>query len=80
MKTTVEIHDVLFQRAKTLARAQNCSMRHLIEEGLRAMLQVHSRTSRYTLPDCSVGGAGLNAEAETRYGWKGLRELAYDDL
>ncbi|EFL23673.1 hypothetical protein SSOG_03387 [Streptomyces himastatinicus ATCC 53653] len=79
MKTTVEISDALLAEARRTAREEGTTLRALIEEGLRSVLTDHTqRSNTFTLPDASVGGAGLQPEAEGA-SWEQLRGLAYGD-
>src|SRR5438045_2105060 len=55
MKTTVDIADALFERAKRHAKQTGRPMRALVEEGLRRVLRQESAVARYVLPDRSVG-------------------------
>jgi hypothetical protein len=60
MKTTVEIEDHLFERAKREALRRKTTLRRLIEEGLRAELaRGKSNAKRYVMRDVSVGGGLL---------------------
>lgn len=48
MRTTVELPDELFRRAKARAALQGCSLKDLVADGLRLLLQtprVQSRSS-----------------------------------
>jgi hypothetical protein len=58
MKTTVEIADALFAEARAEAERRGTSMRSLIEEGLRRLLDEAEDQDVYTLHDLSVGGNG----------------------
>lgn len=49
MKTTVEIDDALFRRAKVYAAAHGHSLRSLMEEGLRARLGWHDHDDSHRL-------------------------------
>lgn len=79
MKTTVDISDALFDSARRLAMQRGSTMRALIEEGLRAVLQAHRNTPRrYTLRDASFRGDGL-ADGVDLGDWTQVRALIYDD-
>lgn len=58
MKTTLDLADPLFHAAKALAAQQKTTMRSLVEEGLRLVLEQRKKTAAkpYVLPDCSVKG------------------------
>ena len=80
MKTTVDISDALFESARRLAAQRGSTMRALIEEGLRAVLQAQRATPRrYTLRNASVGGDGLANGIELG-DWSQVRALIYDHV
>ena len=58
MKTTIEVSDALFVRAKTLARQSQTTMRALVEEGLRRVLSESQAKIKpaFKLKDMSVHG------------------------
>ncbi len=76
MKTTVDIHDVLLDRAKRHARERGKTLRQVIEAGLRAVLDEPPSKYEYDWPDLSVGepGAPYPLDAWT---WQDLSELIY---
>jgi hypothetical protein len=76
MKTTVEIADPLFDRAKRHARRTGRSMRALIEEGLRRVLEAETKPGAYALPDRSVGRPEDPDPLETLT-WQDLRDEIY---
>ena len=79
MKTTVDIADPLFESARRLAAQQNTTLRALIEEGLRAVLQARGAPpSRFALRDASFRGDGM-AEGVALDNWPQVRALIYDD-
>ena len=60
MKTTIDIADALFERAKLVAERDRTTFRALVEEGLRAVLD--RRTTPHTpfrLRDASIEGNGV---------------------
>ena len=46
MKTTVEMPDDLYRRAKAEAALRGCKFRELVEEGLRMVLETPRKTRR----------------------------------
>lgn len=54
VKTTIDVHDELLQRAKQHAKDTGQTLRCVIEEGLRLVLAKPPPTG-YKLPDLSVG-------------------------
>lgn len=59
MKTTVEIADPLLEEAKRVADKAGCTLRDLIELGLRQELDRRKRAKPFKLRDASVTGDGL---------------------
>lgn len=76
MKTTVEVKDSLFERAKRHAKKTGRPMRALFEEGLRLVLEAEQQRVDYLLPDRSVGEAGRPNPLE-RLSWQDLRDEIY---
>lgn len=76
MKTTLDIHDELLDRAKRHARDTGRPLRAVVEEGLRQVLQDVPPRTRYTLPDLSTGIRGGRDPLES-YSWQDLREIIY---
>ena len=74
MKTTVEIADSLFDEAKSLADAAGVSLRQLIEEGLRNVVESRRRQKPcFTLRDGSFRGKGLRTDLS----WPEIRRAIY---
>ncbi len=57
MKTTVEISDVLFERARAVAKQRGTSLRALIEAGLTNVLNAPKAKAVQPIRDFSFGGA-----------------------
>ncbi len=78
MKTTVEIASPLLAQAKRVAARDGTTLRALIEEGLRRVLEEQrSMPPRFVLRDGSVGGDGMDPEIEAG-GWPAMRALIYE--
>lgn len=77
MKTTIEISDAIFERAKALAAREGTTVRALVEDGLRQILR-ERRAKPFLLRDAAVGGEGLTPEFEGA-GWDRFRDTAYGD-
>lgn len=75
MKTTLDIQDELFARAKRLAKRTGRPLRSLVEEGLRYVL-ARERTGPYRLEDRSVGDAEGPNPLEAM-SWSELRDESY---
>lgn len=77
MKTTIEVSDALFEAAKHHAKTRGITLRTLVEEGLRAILEKEMREESFRLRDASVGGRGLRPEVQEG-GWERIAELSYE--
>ena len=78
MKTTIEISDPLLRTARQAARRDGITVRALVEQGLRLVLEARRQAAPFRLRDASVGGQGLQPGAEG-LSWDALRALAYGD-
>ena len=77
MKTTLDIHDALLDRAKRHAKKTGRPLRAVVEDGLRQVLAVPVSPHNYQLPDLSVGDADA-ADPLEAYSWQDLREMIYE--
>ena len=80
MKTTIDIADPLFARARAFADRQGTTLRSLVEEGLRRVLDERTRTTPFKLRDASFKGPcrGLTREFAAG-GWERIRGAIYED-
>lgn len=78
MKTTVELPDELLREAQNIARAEGTTLKSVLEEGLRAVIERHRSARQFVLPDASVGGRGLQPEFADA-DWSRIREASYGD-
>jgi hypothetical protein len=78
MKTTVDITDALLERARKHAGESGQTVRALIEEGLRLVLEAEQATNPYDLPDRSVGKTGGPNPLEAMT-WQDLRGAIYGE-
>jgi hypothetical protein len=76
VKTTIEISDPLLARAKRHARKAGTSLRALVEEGLRRVLDDKPPRRAYKLRDLSVGSANGPDPLEAM-SWQDLRDEIY---
>ena len=74
MKTTIDINDDLFARARRLAEGRGITLRALVEEGLHRALQAHEQPARPPFVLVTFGEGGLTPEAEA----KGLHRVILD--
>lgn len=77
MKTTVEVSDALLGAARAEAARRGTTLRSLLEEGLRRVLEKASAPQGFTLPDASVSGRGLDPGVHEG-SWEGVRALIYE--
>jgi hypothetical protein len=80
MKTTIEISDPLFAKAKALAQKENTTLRQLVEQGLQQVIRDRQSRAKkpFKLRDASVPGGALTDEAIALGGWSALRDIAND--
>ena len=77
MKTTIEISDALFVAAKRHATERGTTLRALVEEGLRTVLDSGPEADAFTLRDASVEGKG--PRPDIREGdWDRIVEAVYE--
>lgn len=80
MKTTIDIADPLFERARQLAEREGTTLRSLVEEGLRRVLEPKTPGRPFKLRDASFRGPckGLSPEFAGG-GWARLRHAIYEE-
>jgi hypothetical protein len=76
MKTTIDIPDALFTRARAHARRSGRTLRALVEEGLRRVVDDEVAPSGFALGDHSVGDKGDPNPLES-LSWQDLRDEIY---
>jgi hypothetical protein len=77
MRTSFDLPDALFAKAKRLAQARGTTLRELTIEGLEAVLDRHRRRAPFRLRDASYGLGGL-IDGLDETDWDRIRDLAYD--
>jgi hypothetical protein len=77
MKTTVEISNAIGRAARRAAEREGTTLRALVEEGLRRVLDDRARSQAFRLRTASFRGQGLDP-AVTDGGWARIREMAYE--
>jgi hypothetical protein len=75
VKTTIEMNDELFRRAKQVAAHDGITLRELVETGLRSELDRRERR-RYVLSDLSVDGDGVQPGV-TEGDWDQIASIIY---
>ena len=76
MKTTVEISDPLLAEARRIASQERTTVRALIEEGLRRVVDDRKTAKPFRLRDASFRGNGLRPEL-VGASWDTIRDLIY---
>jgi hypothetical protein len=77
MKTTVEIPDSLLREAKKIASAEGMTVKALIGEGLRRIIDERKRTSPFRLRKATFKGEGLQPHV-VGSPWERIRDTAYE--
>lgn len=78
MRTSIDIPDGLLARAKRLADARGTTLREVVLEGLRAVVdQGNRRAAQFRLRDGAFGEGGLAAGLDET-DWDRIRDLAYE--
>jgi hypothetical protein len=77
MKTTIEIADALLEAARERASERGTTLRALVEEGLRNVLDQDPDAEPFELRDASAGAGGLRPEVREG-GWERIAALAYE--
>ena len=77
MKTTIEIADALLAETRQLADRDHTTLRALVEEGLRQIVQERRRTPQFRLRKASFGGNGLRPEIDEG-DWGTIRAMGYE--
>lgn len=58
MKATVDIADTVLKEAKLIAAREGITLRSLVEEGLRRVIEEREAARTFTLRDASYGSRG----------------------
>jgi hypothetical protein len=78
-KTTIDIADPLFERARKLAEREGTTLRALVEEGLQHVLERKTTIRPFKLRDASYRGPGKGFSAEfATGGWERIRRAIYE--
>lgn len=78
MKTSLEISDAIFKRIKAVARKRGTSVRALVEEGLRLLLEIQENRADVKPKLLTFGGDGLTDKFQgTSLTWDSIREEVY---
>ena len=77
MKTTIDIAEPLLIRAKQVAATEGVTLRELVEDGLRQVLEQHEQRETFRLRRATFRGQGLQPDVAAG-SWQRLRDLAYE--
>jgi len=77
MTTTLEISDSILSKAKQLAREQDMTLRSLVEEGLRKVIEERTARLPCRINPVTFRGKGLSREFQGAT-WQQMRDAAYD--
>ncbi|MFN0192082.1 MAG: type II toxin-antitoxin system VapB family antitoxin [Aestuariivirga sp.] len=77
MKTTVHIPDALLEDAQRLARRDGTTLKALVQEGLRRVVDERKRQKSFKLRDASFEGEGIDP-ALNQASWDRIRDMAYE--
>ena len=78
MKTTVDIAHPLLDAAKRLAARERTTLRALIEQGLRKVVEEHRSPCPFKLRRATFAGRGLR-EGLGDGDWSHIRAAAYEE-
>lgn len=77
MKTTIEIADAVLEQGQRLARQEHVTLRALVEEGLRKVVEEHEiRRKPFKLRPVKFLGGGFQPGLDEG-NWEKVRELVY---
>jgi len=77
MKTTIEIAPAILERGKQLALEEHVTLRALVEEGLRAVIDARTKKSAFKLRRIHFAGGGFREGFESP-SWDRIRGAIYD--
>jgi hypothetical protein len=78
MRTSIDIPDALLVRARRLAESRGTTLREVVLDGLRAVVEQGTRRpAPFRLRDAAFGEGGL-AEGLDETDWDRIRDLAYE--
>jgi hypothetical protein len=76
MKTTVDISESLHEEARLIAAGEKSSLKALIEEGLRKVIEERKHRQQFKLRKATFKGDGLQGEMADA-SWDKIREKVY---
>lgn len=76
MKTTIDIPEPLLEQAKTVATEEGTTLKRLVEEGLRLVIERHGAPAVFKLRSASSKGEGVQPGVDLER-WDQLRGFIY---
>ncbi len=77
MKTTVEISDALLKEARKVAAREGTTVRAMVEQGLRQVLEQRRAAKAFRLRKATFKGNGLQPGVSGA-SWEKIQETAYE--
>jgi hypothetical protein len=77
MKTTVHIADTLLEEARKIAAREQTTVKAMIEEGLRRIIDDRKRKKTFRLRKVTFKGDGLQPDIAGA-SWEKIREISYE--
>ncbi len=77
MKTTIEISDPLLETARQVASREKTTVRALVEEGLRKIIEERQQGPGFKLRRVTFKGNGLQPQVAGA-SWEQIREMVYE--
>jgi hypothetical protein len=77
MKTTVQIPDTLFEEARKMAQQEKTTLKALMEQGLRKVLDERKNAKRFRLRRASFKGTGLQSDFRGA-SWEKIQQKSYE--
>lgn len=76
MKTTIDLSDALLHEARDVAARKGMTLRAIVEQGLRRVIDEANQPKPFKLREAGFGGDGLQPEF-TDVPWEQLRDTIY---
>jgi hypothetical protein len=77
MTTTVHIPDNLLRDARQIAQREGITLKALVQEGLRRMVDEHKKQKPFRLRKATFNGSGMDPELQ-QAPWERIRDMSYD--
>ncbi len=69
---------IAYRGSKEISHKYRTTVKALVEEGLRRLINEHQQRGNFRLRKATVKGEGLQADMQG-ISWDGIRERAYED-